>query len=301
MPGDVVLTHGGALRLVHAKERDPPTAGTGFDAGLKLRADRIHRNVNAQAGSLHHGREDILLPHVYRFSSPGPARHLQPERGEIGDDHTRPAGFENQPKQDSHRPRADDKCRLTRLGADLPGGADHAREDLRPHGIGQRDVIGDGEDVARRGDAVTGQTAVEEDTQRRPVFALVGPPHPAIAATAAGDIGRDRDTLTRHDVRDLSADGHHTPKELMPHDRAGRGRVAGRNIQDVQVGAADAAPFDLDQHVIGALDARHRPRLNFQFPLAAKHRGEHRVVQICASLCHCKPNFLDGSQQCPRR
>src|SRR5512143_3460913 len=61
----------------------------------------------------------------------------------------------------------------------------------------------------------------------------------------------------------------------MADNDVGGGLVSRRHGQDVQVGPADAAGFDLDQDIAGLVERRHRPMLVDQPAFAFEYRHAH--------------------------
>ena len=86
-------------------------------------------------------------------------------------------------------------------------------------------------------------------------------------------------TVTRCPTRRPStsgAEGTDAPDELVPHDHAGIRRVPGRDVEDLEVAAADAAGLDLDDDVVAALDDRLGDLLELDDPAALEDRCQHQ-------------------------
>src|SRR5512132_2857067 len=130
---------------------------------------------------------------------------------------------------------------------------------------------------ALRRDVVAGEAAIPEDTQCRETNAVVWPPGLAGTTDAAADIGRHGDSVARSKRRDLGACFDHAPDVLVTKDAARRGGMSWRRLEDVEIGAADAASFDLDQHVRRVVEGGDWPLLHLQRAFTCKDGGEHSV------------------------
>jgi hypothetical protein len=103
---------------------------------------------------------------------------------------------------------------------------------------------------ARLDDDTRCKPAVDEDPIRRPVLALVAEPEAARVALAAPEVGSDGDAFSDLDSTHTGAYLGRDPDELVAENDADVRRVPGRDAEDVQVGAADAARLDFEQDVV---------------------------------------------------
>ena len=126
------------------------------------------------------------------------------------------------------------------------------------------DVCLDAVGVARRHDDVLGEAAVAVHSQVVQVLTEVRPSGSTEPALPADDAGLDDDVVARRELFDPGAGRFDQPRDLVPE----RTRQAPAAVQaaaiDVQIGLAESAGPDLDEHLAGAriwrqqLTTRHR-------------------------------------------
>ena len=139
----------------------------------------------------------------------------------------------------------------------------------------QRHVRADLEERAFRGHEMGRKRAVDGGADGAVVGALVVQPAPAIGALAAGQPRRNHDAVARRKRRHAVADGRHHADAFMADDDAGRRLVGRRHGQNVEIGAADAARFNIDENIIRPGDLRNRSIFVDQLPVTVKNRNCH--------------------------
>ena len=107
---------------------------------------------------------------------------------------------------------------------------------------------------------------------------LAGRPARHGSQAAALRVGIDDHAGPDRHGRDGLPHGRDPPDHLVPEDRAGSGRVAGWDVEHLEVGAADPAGLDLDEDVVGRRDRRQRTVLHHEPALAGEHRCEHQAT-----------------------
>src|SRR5207302_999769 len=100
-------------------------------------------------------------------------------------------------------------------------------------------------------------------------------PAMAPAAGATRDVWLDDDALAGAQAEHVVARLPDDADELVAEHDADPARVAGRPAQDVEVGAADAARLDVDEHVARLAQARPRPLGDRERPLFDQDRSGH--------------------------
>ena len=119
------------------------------------------------------------------------------------------------------------------------------------------------------------QTAVTEDAESRHILADVRHPHATVPAKAAGDIGIDHHTVAGLEVSHALARVYYCSNVLVAEDAVRRGRVTGRDGEDMNVRATDARSINPEQHIIVGRNPRHRSRFDSPFAFAVKNHGLH--------------------------
>ena len=125
-------------------------------------------------------------------------------------------------------------------------------------------------DVRHRQGQIFGERAGPIDADALGVGAEVAAAGQAIAAPSADDVAFSADDLTGIKIRDIGSDLDDLAHELVTHHHRDGDRFAGPIVPfiDVNVGAADAGPVDLDQDVIDAdlrLGNFFEPKTFFRF------------------------------------
>ena len=200
---------------------------------------------------------------------------LEPEGGEVGDDHVSTSGSEHHPVQGADRTCPDDDRRLPRLDGQPVGAVDHARERLGPHRLPEGHLGGDPVQGPLRGGAVAREAPIAIDTYGGPVLAVETLAGLAVAAQITSQVGGHRDAVPRRDLPGLCADLDHPADELVAQNGPRSGREAGGDRQDVQVGAAHPAALVLHDHPVGCRKGGQGTRLQFEDPFPEEHPGEH--------------------------
>ena len=134
-------------------------------------------------------------------------------------------------------------------------------------------------------DEVLGERAGAIDADALGVLAQMPPAGQAIAATPADDVPLAADDVADVEVLDVRADLDDLADELVADDHRHRDRLLGPGVPvvDVQVGAADAGPQDLDEHVVDA-DLRDRHFFQPEALAASLFTRAFIVFAICASF-----------------
>ena len=117
-----------------------------------------------------------------------------------------------------------------------------------------------------------------EDAERADVLAAGRASRAARTAPAALRVGVDDDALAdleRARARAAPQRGH-AADELVAQDHAGVRGVAGRDVEDLEVAAADPARLDFDDDVVVRLDDRLRDVLEGEDAGALEDRGPHQ-------------------------
>jgi hypothetical protein len=128
---------------------------------------------------------------------------------------------------------------------------------------------------ARFDDDTRCEPAVDEDPVRCPVLALVAEPEAARVALAAPEVGSDGDALSDLDTTHARAHLGRDADELVTENDADVRRVPGRDAEDVQVRAADAARLDLEQDVVVGREGRLGALLHRERAYVREDRGLH--------------------------
>ena len=98
------------------------------------------------------------------------------------------------------------------------------------------------------------ERAVAVDAENLRALAHVRTAGPAVVAGAARHVTLCRDVLARGDIADAAADVDDRPGELVAERERRLDAIRGPRVpvEDVQVGAADARRFHLDEHLVVA-------------------------------------------------
>ncbi len=206
-------------------------------------------------------------------------RHGGPRGLWLDHDHRGRAGrLEHRQEQAADRPGAEDDRRLARPGIGLVHAVHDARERLDERGDAGRGSVGDREDGGRGRLDVRRQRPVAEDPERRDVLATRRPTGTARAAHAALGVRIDRHALADRQAGDSGPDRLDPPDELVAHDDADVGGMAGWHVQDLEVRAADPARLDLDDDIVVGLDGRLGNVLELDDARAFEDSRSHQLV-----------------------
>ena len=160
----------------------------------------------------------------------------------------------------------DDGCRHD---ADRPGAGDqdvfaeHGKRQGRVHRVAERvedrlhvarNLRRVKPDVGHRQGEILGKRSRPIDADALGVFAEMPAAGEAVAAAAADDVPLAADDVADVKVLDIRADFDDPADKLMAHHHRHGDRLLGPGVPfvDVHVGAADAGPQDLDQHIVDA-------------------------------------------------
>ena len=126
-------------------------------------------------------------------------------------------------------------------------------------------MIGDHAGVGRRDDDVLGEPTVSLDTDADDVTTVVELASPAVAASPADDMAFAGNPVADLDAPHVGGDGIDETDELVANSDARRDVGCGPVVPglDVEVGATDGGPADLDPH-FARPGFRHRQVTQFE-------------------------------------
>ena len=274
---DRVLVDRRACRLVHAEEHDPAAQCGMLDRRRHLGAHRVDDDIRSVGQEVAPSRiqlvgaDDDIRPDRARDRCP-PGLRLH------HDDRVRARGLEHREEEAADRPGAEDDRRLAGPRIRLVDAVHDARQRLDERCDRRRGALGQREHGVGRGFDQRRERPMAEHAERPHVLAARRASRPAWATDAAFRIRIDDHPLADRERVAPRPTGADAADELMPQDHSWIGGVAGRDVEDLEIAAADPARLDLDDDVVVGLDHGLRHVLDRQDARALEDRGLHQAA-----------------------